>query len=112
MIKPGLERYDSPIVIINQVHQGEDWGVVVSYVSENSLLDAGDESELEEIGWHVSVTLPNLEDVDFDKVFSTPETALEFGIDQIVSGKLALVTPPWNEQKCQVYPFGRYKSIA
>ena len=27
MIKPGLEKFDSPIVLINQEHEGEDWGV-------------------------------------------------------------------------------------
>ncbi len=111
MIKPSLEKYDSPIVIINQVHEGEDWGVVANYVSKNNVLEAGYEATLAEIGWHVSVTLPNLEDVEFDQVFSTPETALEFGINQIVSGNLAAVTPSENERKCEVYPFGRYKSI-
>ena len=112
MIKPSLEKYDSPIVIINQVYEGEDWGVVANYVSKNYLLEAGDEIDLAEIGWHLSVTLPNLEDVDFDQVFGTAEAALEFGINQIVGGNLAAVTPPEKEQKCEVYPFGRYKSIA
>jgi hypothetical protein len=33
MIIPGLERFDSPVVIINQLYKGEDWGVVARYVS-------------------------------------------------------------------------------
>ena len=109
MIIPGLERFDSPVVIINQLYKGEDWGVVARYVSRQYI--EGGESEAK-IGWHLSVTFPDFEDVDLDRVFGTLEAALEYGINQIVSGNLAASASPQNETKCKVYPFGQYKTIA
>ena len=111
MIKANLEKFDSPIVMINQEYAGEDWGVVASYVSKKDVVEAEDEIRLQQIGWHVSVTLPNMDDVDFDQVFSTPDAALEFGIRQIVSGNLASATPSENISKDESYPFGQYESI-
>lgn len=111
MIKASLEKFDSPIVMINQVYEGEDWGVVANYVSKHDLVEAEDEASFADIGWHLSVTLPNLDDVDFKQVFSTPESALEFGVNQIVSGNLVPNMSVENEKKAETYPFGRYDSI-
>ncbi|MCP3869816.1 MAG: hypothetical protein GY703_17325 [Gammaproteobacteria bacterium] len=112
MIKPGLERFDSPIVIINQVFENEDWGVVASYTSSQDALDAEGETILSEIGWHVGVTLPNLDDVDFNQVFSSPEAALEFGIEQIVNRRVTSPLSPPENAASNVYPFGHYDRIA
>lgn len=111
MIKPGLEKFDSPIVIINQEHEGEDWGVAVSYVSKQDVLEAEGELKLEKIGWQVSVTRPNLDDVDFDEIFGTPESALEFGIKQILSGRLTFVAASEDVSQDKTHPFGHYQSI-
>ena len=113
MIKASLEKFDSPIVIVNQIYEGEDWSVVASYVSKQDIEaeEAEGEASLGEIGWHISVTLPNSDDVDFDQVFSTPETALEFGINQIVSGYLTPATSSVNGLKNENHPFGHYNSI-
>ena len=112
MIKASLEKFDSPIVIINQVYECEDWGVITNYMSEQDVIEAEGEADFAEIGWHVRVTLPNLDDMDFDQVFSTPETALEFGINQIVSGNLAPATSPVKGLEGESHPFGHYQSIA
>ena len=111
MIKPGLEKFDSPIVLINQEHEGEDWGVAASYVSKPDIMDAEGEFKLEKTGWNVSVTLPNLDDVDFDEIFATPESALEFGIQQILSGRLTAVASSAEASQDEPYPFGHYHSI-
>jgi len=112
MFMSSLERFDTPVVIINQVFEGEDWGVVASYVSEQDL-EVETEESLFVIGWHVSITLPNLDDVDLTQVFSTPEAALEYGISQILNGSLKPVSlPVINGQKDDVFPFGRYHSVA
>jgi hypothetical protein len=50
--------------------------------------------------------------VDLDQVFGTPEAALEYGINQIVSGNLTPATPPVGEMKAKVYSFGDYERIA
>lgn len=112
MIKVSLEKFDSPIVIINQVFEGEDWGVVASYMSKQDVEEAEGGVGLAEIGWHLRVTLPNFDDADFDQVFSTPEAALEFGINQIVSGSLAPVKSPVNGLQGESHPLGHYNSIA
>ncbi len=109
MIIPGLERFDSPVVIINQLYKGKDWGVVVRYVSRQDI--EGRESEAK-IGWHLSVTFPDFEDVDLDRVFDTPEAALEYGIKQIISGNLTPATSPAGEMRSKVYSFGDYERIA
>ena len=109
MIIPGLERFDSPVVIINQLYKGEDWGVVARYVSRQHI--EGGESEAK-IGWHLSVTFPDFEDVDLDRVFGTLEAALEYGINQIVSGNLTPATSPACEMRSKVYSFGDYERIA
>ena len=111
MIKPGLEKFDSPIVLINQEHEGEDWGVAASYVNKQDIMDAEGEPNLEKIGWNVSVTLPNLDDVDFDEIFGTPESALEFGIKQILSGRLTTVVSSEDVSQDKPHPFGHYHSI-
>lgn len=111
MIKPGLEKFDSPFVIINQEHEGEDWGVAASYVSKQDVLEAEGELKLEKIGWQVSITLPNLDDVDFDEIFGTPESALEFGIKQILSGRLTPVVASEGVSQEETHPFGYYHSI-
>ena len=112
MLKANLERFDSPIVMINQVYESEDWGVVASYVCEQDVVDAEGEKNSAEMGWHVSVTLPNLDDMNFDQVFGTLEAALEFGISQIVSGNLLHATFPAKGLKDESHPFGYYHSIA
>jgi len=109
MIIPGLERFDSPVVIINQLYEGEDWGVVARYISRPDV--EGRESEAK-IGWHLSVTFPDFEDVDLDRVFGTLEAALEYGIEQVVSGKLTPATSPACEMRSKVYSFGDYEKIA
>ena len=112
MIKSGLEKFDAPVVIINQVYQGEDWSVVASYISEQDVIGENGEPDLARIGWHPSVTFPNLDDVEFDQVFLTPEAALEFGIDQIISGNLKTTPPAAKVPEDTSYPFGRYERIA
>ena len=112
MIKPGLEKFDSPVVIINQSYKGEDWGVVASYVSEQEVTGEDGDIDLARVGWHISVTLPDLDDVDFDQVFSTPDAALEYGISQILSGTLLPAAPLFGEAKAKVYSFGNYERIA
>ena len=112
MIKPGLEKFDSPIVLINQEYEGEDWGVAASYVSNQDVMEEEGEFKLEKTGWNVSVTLPNLDDVDFDEIFGTPESALEFGIQQILSGRLPAVASSEDASQDEPYPFGHYHSIA
>lgn len=111
MIKVSLEKFDSPVVIINQVFEGEDWGVVASYTSGLDVEEAEGGADLAKIGWHVRVTLPNFDDADFDQVFSTPEAALEFGVSQIVRGCLAPVKSPVNGVKGESFSLGSYKSI-
>lgn len=111
MGKCSLEKFDSPIVMINQSYQGEDWSVVASYVSEQDVIEVGDEVRLAEIGWHVSVTLPNLDDVNFDQAFSTPEAALEFGINQIVSDSLTSAMSFEHDPKDIGHSFGEFKSF-
>ena len=110
MISPSLERFDSPVVIINQLYKHQDWGVVASYVSKQEV--AGADGDIARVGWHVSVTLPDLDDVDFDQVFSTPEAALEFGINQIIGGTLTPAAPPADGMEAKVYSFGDYERIA
>ena len=111
MIIPGLERFDSPVVIINQTCNGEDWGVVASYVSKQDLEEEEDKANLARVGWHVSVTLPDLEDVDLDPVFSSLDAALEYGINQITSGSLRS-EPTSGETEVKIYSFGDYERIA
>ena len=112
MIKSGLEKFDSPVVIINQIYQGEDWGVVASYSGEQEAAGKNGEPDLARIGWHLSVTLPNLDDVEFDQVFITPVAALEFGVNQIISGNLKTPAPAPDTPRENIYPFGRYERIA
>lgn len=114
MIKSSLEKFDTPVVIINQVFEGEDWGVIASYVSKQDILaEDGSEESLFDVGWHLSITLPNLDDMDFAQIFSTPEAALEFGISQILSGALTPVSAPVvNQLKGDDHPFGHYHSVA
>ena len=114
MIKSSLEKFDTPVVIINQVFEGEDWGVVASYVSKQDILtEAGGEESLFDVGWHLSITRPDLDDVDFSQIFSTPEAALEFGIRQILSGALTPVSASSvNPLKGDDHPFGHYHSVA
>lgn len=112
MIKVSLEKFDSPTVIINHVYENEDWSVMATYVSKQDVIEAQGEAGFAEIGWHVSITLPNLDDADFDHVFSTPEAALEFGIDQIVNGSLTPTTTPSNGVNDGSHPFRHYHSIA
>lgn len=111
MIKASLEKFDSPVVFINQVYEGEDWGVIASYVSQQDVIEAEDDASLEKIGWHVSVTLPSTDESDFDQVFSTLEAALKFGITNILSGALAPSKAPTNQLKVETHPFGHYGSI-
>lgn len=111
MIKVSLEKFDSPIVIINQVFEDEDWGVVASYMSKRDVEEDEGGAGLAGIGWHVRVTLPSFDDADFDQVFSTPEAALEFGISQIVSGSLSPITSTVNGMKGDSHPLGHYNSI-
>jgi len=111
MIKASLERFDSPIVMINQVYENEDWGVIANYVSKQDVAETGEETSFVDIGWHVSVTFPNLDDVDFTQVFSTPESALEYGISQILSGNLVPATSVENTKKDVSHPFRKYDSI-
>lgn len=114
MIKSSLEKFDTPVVIINQVFENEDWGVVASYVSEKDISKTEGEESLFDVGWHVSITLPNLDDVDFDQLFSTPEAALEYGISQILSGSLVPVAPVSivNRREGDDHPFGHFHSVA
>jgi hypothetical protein len=112
MIKSGLEKFDAPVVIINQEYQGEDWGIVASYVNEQEITGEGGEPDLARIGWHLSITFPNLDDVEFDQVFTTPETALEFGVNQIISGNLSATATAQNTPEDNIFPFGRYERIA
>ena len=112
MIKPGLEKFDSPVVIIYKSYKGEDWGVVASYVSKQEVTGKDGDIDLAKIGWHVSVTLPDLDDVGLDQVFTTPEAALEYGINQITSGTLTPATPPADKIEAEVYSFGDYERIA
>ena len=59
-------------------------------MSKHDVFNTGDGDEsLFEIGWHLGITLPNLDDVDFTQVFEYPKAALEFGISQILSGALS-----------------------
>jgi len=109
MINPGLERFDSPVVIINQLYRGEDWGVVARYVSTQDVEGVASEAK---IGWHLSVTFPDFEDVDLDQVFGTPEAALECGINQIISGNLMPATSSAGEVIAKAYSFGDYERIA
>ncbi|MEN8177484.1 MAG: hypothetical protein ABFS39_02575 [Pseudomonadota bacterium] len=111
MIKASLEKFDSPVVIINQAYESEDWGVIASYVSQQDVGEADDEVGLEKIGWRVNVILPSMDEVDFDQVFSTPETALEFGITKILGGALVSAKSPENGLKDETHPFGHYHSI-
>ncbi|MEJ1495070.1 MAG: hypothetical protein RPU13_01060 [Candidatus Sedimenticola sp. (ex Thyasira tokunagai)] len=111
MIKTSLERFDSPIVIINQVYKSEDWGVVASYVSKQDAGEEEDEVSFAKIGWHLYITHPNLNETDFDQVFGTLEAALEFGVDQIICGDLESATSPANGLKGESHPFGHYNSI-
>ena len=64
MIKPGLEKFDSPVIMINQLYKGEDWGVIAHYMGTQDV--EGVEREAK-IGWHLSVTFPDFEDVDLDQ---------------------------------------------
>lgn len=112
MIIPGLERFDSPVVLINQIYRGEDWGIAATYLSKQDLEESDDEANLAGIGWHVSVTFPDFEDVDLDQVFSTPDAALEYGISQILSGALLPAAPRSGETKAKVHSFGDYERIA
>lgn len=114
MIQSSLDKFDSPVVIINQEFEGEDWGVVASYVSKQDVLkEDGSADSLFDVGWHLSVTLPNLDDVEFSQVFSTPEAALEFGIGQIISGALTPVTTSVATKfGSEDHPFGLYNSVA
>lgn len=116
MINCSLEKFDTPVVIINQEFENEDWGVVASYVSKQDILDQESDNGLDglfDVGWHVSITLPNLDDVDFAQVFSTPEAALEYGISQILSGSLKPVARSVaNGLKGEEHPFGYYHSVA
>ena len=107
-----LEQYDSPIIMINQPFQGEDWGVVAIYLSSQDILDSEDDTDLSQVGWYVKVTLPNLDDVEFDQVFHAPEAALQFGIKQILSGSLVTATPASPGTNQESHPFGYYQSIA
>jgi hypothetical protein len=111
MIKSSLEQFESPTVIINQTYQSEDWSVVASYVSEQDAFDAQQEGELNEIGWHVSLIPPNLEDIEFEQAFSSPEAALRFGIAEIVSGRHASAKPIVDEVAGESHPFPNYPSI-
>lgn len=111
MINATLEKYDSPVVMINQPYQGEDWGVMAMYLSQQDVLESEDDYDLSHVGWYVRVTLPNLDDVDFDQVFSTPETALEYAVKQILSGSLMAATTPALGQEDESHPFGKYHSI-
>jgi len=115
MISCSLEKFDTPVVIINQEFENEDWGVVASYVSKQDILDQKSEEGLFDIGWHVSITLPNLDDVDFAQVFSTPEAALEYGISQILNGSLKPVSQSVANGlngEGEEHPFGFYHSVA
>jgi len=112
MIKASLERFDTPVVIVNQVFEGEDWGVVASYVSAQDALRSEGDEKLFAVGWNVSVTLPSLDDVDFTQVFSTPEAALEFGMNEILSGRLRLTTSNVTGIQGDGFPFGQYHSVA
>ncbi len=111
MIIPGLERFDSPVVLINQLYKGEDWGVVASYVSEQDLEEVEGEANLARVGWHVSVTFPDFEDMDLDPVFSMLDAALEYGINQILSGILIPAVPTTGEMEAKVYSFGVMKEL-
>lgn len=111
MIKASLEKFESPIVMINQVYDNEDWGVVANYVSKQDVAGAADELSFDDIGWHVSVTLPDLDDVDFKQVFSSPESALEFGINQILSGSLTPTRHTENGKIGDTPLFTHYDSI-
>ena len=114
MTMSSLEKFDTPVVIINQVFEGEDWGVVASYVSRHDVAEEDNEESLFDIGWHVSITLPNLDDVDLSQVFRTPEAALEYGISQILNGSLKPVSLSVidGRRKDDDHPFGHYHSVA
>ena len=106
-----LERFDTPIVIVNQVYRGEDWGVVTHYVSPQDVRNAADDDLQLEAGWHISVTRPDLDDVELSEVFGSPEAALEFGISRILSGSLV---PPLTDSSGlngNDHPFGHYHSV-
>ena len=112
MIHSSLEKFDTPVVIVNQEFEGEDWGIVASYISKKDLLET-EEGSLFDIGWHVSITLPNLDDVDLGPVFKTPEAALEYGIGQILNGSLKPVSlSVISGQKEDEYSLGDYHSVA
>jgi len=113
MTKSSLEKFDTPVVIINQEFEGEDWSVITSYVSKKDVLARKDEGTLFDVGWHLCITLPNLDDVELSQVFSTPEAALEYGISQILNGSLNPASSSVNTGKQdEESPFGRYHSVA
>ncbi len=113
MIKTGLERFDSPIVIINQEYNGEEWSVLATYLSEREAKEMAGEGEdlFTAVGWHVSITLPNLDDICFEDLFATAEAALDFGVEQILSGSLssAAKAPAFNTDG--VSQLGHYASL-
>jgi hypothetical protein len=113
MIKSVLEKFDSPVVMINQVHDSEDWGIVASYVSQADTAEAQGDTRLAQAGWHLSVLQPSMDEVELEQVFSTPEAALEFAIEKIVSGSLGSPQPAsdkWGNESAN-HPFGDYKSL-
>lgn len=113
MLKSSLEKFDTPIVIINQEFEGEDWSVITNYIGKKDVLASEDKSNLLDVGWHVSITLPNLDDVELPQVFSTPEAALEYGIRQILSGRLKPVSlSVISGKQDEENTFGRYHSVA
>ncbi len=112
MIKANLERFDSPVVMINQSYEDEDWGVATSYFSHQDALESEGEADLAQIGWHVSITMPNLDDLEFDQVFSAPESALDYGVKQILSGSLTQTASAAHGQESENNQLGHYHSIA
>ena len=113
MIHSSLEKFDTPVVIVNQVYEGEDWGIVASYVSKEEVERSESGETLFDVGWHLTITLPNLDDVDLNQVFNTPEAALEYGISQILNGSLKPVSFMVIEgKKDDDHPLGQYHSVA
>ncbi|MCB1760108.1 MAG: hypothetical protein KDI68_10075 [Gammaproteobacteria bacterium] len=111
MLKPVLEKFDSPIVMVNQQFEGQDWGVITSYCSVQDVLDSEGELTNDNIGWDLRVTTPGYDDLCLEGVFPSPEAAIEFAIERITSGELAASLADDSPLDQNLHPFGRYHSI-
>jgi hypothetical protein len=112
MLKPGLEKFDSPIVMVSQQFAGQEWGVTTSYCSLQDVQESEGELNAEDIGWGVRVTMPDYEDLYLDGTFPSPEAAIEYAIERILSGTLTASITDENPAELNPHPFGQYHSIA